>query len=220
MPLLLSEGVWIALVIALPVAIAVIAVLLTFFITTHKAKAAGKSAESMVKEAKVKAEHIIKNAEIDAKQAAFEAKQKADSEIRDRKSEISALEQKLTLREQSIDARDAALVSKENSLDQKQASLDRQIESYKNRQAELDSKIDDIIRELEKVSGMSTQQAHDEIMSRVESKMAVEIATFMKNAEDEAKEKAQANAIDLLSLACQRYAQDVTTERTVSGPGR
>ena len=54
---------------------------------------------------------------------------------------------------------------------------------------------------------MSTQQAHDEIMSRVESKMAVEIATFMKNAEDEAKEKAQANAVDLLSLACQRYAQ-------------
>ncbi|HIU44744.1 MAG TPA: ribonuclease Y [Candidatus Enteromonas pullicola] len=216
MPLLLSEGVWIALVASLPVIVAVIAVLLTIFLTTHKAKAAGKSAESIVKEAKVKAEHIIKNAEIDAKQAAFEAKQKADNEIRERKSEISALEQKLTLREQSIDARDAALVSKENSLDQKQASLDRQIESYKNRQAELDTKIDDIIRELEKVSGMSTQQAHDEIMSRVESKMAVEIATFMKNAEDEAKEKAQANAVDLLSLACQRYAQDVTTERTVS----
>lgn len=215
-PFLLSEGVWIALVIVIPVVVGLAVAGLTLFLTSHKSKVAGKNAETVLKEAKIKAEHLIKNAEIDAKQAAFEAKQKADGEISARKGELASLEQKLTLREQAIDQRDSALVQKENNLEKKNEMLDRSIESYKARQAELDTKIDDIIKELEKVAGMSTQEAHDEIMARVESKMAMEIAAYMKNAEDEAKETAAQKAIDLLALACQKYAQDVTSERTVS----
>ena len=59
-------------------------------------------------------------------------------------------------------------------------------------------------------------EAHDEIMKRVESKMQVEIAQFIKNAEDEANDTAEAKARDLLSLACDKYAQDVVTERSVA----
>lgn len=212
----LSTGGWIGLAVGLAVVGAALGVGLTWFLLSHKAKAVGRNAESMLKEAKIKAEHLIKNAEIDAKQAAFEAKQQADNEIRSRKGELASLEQKITLREQAIDQRDAQLLAKENALDKKNEQLEKSIESYKNRQAELDSKIDSIIMELEKVSGMSTQEAKDEIMARVESKMAMEIAAYIKNAEDEAKETAASKAIDLLSLACQKYAQDVTTERTVS----
>lgn len=213
---LLSTGGWIGLMVGLAVVAAALGVGLTFFLLSHKSKAVGRNADAMLKEAKIKAEHLLKNAEIDAKQAAFEAKQQADNEIRTRKGELAGLEQKLTLREQAIDQRDAQLLAKENALDKKNEQLEKSIESYKNRQAELDQKIDSIITELEKVSGMSTQQAKDEIMARVESKMAMEIAAYIKNAEDEAKETAASKAIDLLALACQKYAQDVTTERTVS----
>lgn len=213
---LLSTGAWIGLLVGLALLAAVAGVILTWVLLSHKSKTAGRNADSMLKEAKIKAEHLIKNAEIDAKQAAFEAKQQADNEIRVRKGELASLEQKLTLREQAIDQRDAQLLAKENALDKKNEQLEKSIESYKNRQAELDSKIDSIIQELEKVSGMSTQEAKEEIMARVESKMAMEIAAYIKNAEDEAKETAASKAIDLLSLACQKYAQDVTTERTVS----
>lgn len=195
------------------IAAAAIALLIIFRLRDKKAK---KSAEEILKEAKIKAEHLVKGAQLDAKQAAFEIRQQAETEARTRRAEVAAEEQKLSLRQDAFEARENALLEKERVLEEKKTRLDDSIETYKKRNAELDAKIDDILKELEKVAGMSTQEAHDEIMARVESKMSMEIAAYIKNAEDEAKETAQAKAIDLLSLACQRYAQDVTTERTVS----
>lgn len=212
----LDVGGWIGILAGGILAAIALTFVLCYVFMVLKGKNATKSAEQIIKEAKVKSEHILKNAEIDAKQVALNAKQKADEEIGKRKAELAGEEQKLSIREQNIDARDNALIEKENTLDRKSDQLNQSIESYKKRQAELDSKIDDIIAELEKVSGMSTQEAHDEIMARVESKMSMEIAAYIKNAEDEAKETAESKAVDLLTMACQRYAQDVTTERTVS----
>ena len=192
------------------------ALLVILLVSRAKNRGAEKTADAILKDAKIKAEHLVKNAQLDAKQSAFEAKQQAENEIRSRKGELAAEEQKLSLREQAFDQRELALLEKEKDLDRKKERLDTSIANYEKRQAELDKKIDDIIKELEKVAGMSTQEAHDEIMARVESKMAMEIAAYIKNAEDEARDTASAKAMDLLALACQKYAQDVTTERNVS----
>lgn len=181
-----------------------------------KTKNAEKDAAQILHDAQIKAERISKNAEIDAKQAAFEARQKAENDIQVRRGELAGEEQKLTLREQAIDQRDAALVQKENNLEAKNDTLTAKIAAADKKQEELDAKVDAIITELEKVSGLSTKEAHDEIMSRVQSKMSTEIAAYIKNQEDEAKETAEAKANDLLSLACAKYAQDVTTERNIS----
>lgn len=209
---------WIALVAA--IAALVVGVVATFaivyFIPAFRHKKASKSVDAILHEAEIKAEQKRKNAEIDAKQWAFEAKQKAEAEIRQMKGEIAAEENRLRLREQTIDQRDSALLAKENALEQKSEILDKKIAANDKKSIELDEKIDSIIAELEKVSGLSVKEAHDEIMSRVQSKMSAEIAAYIKNAEDEARETAEAKAVDLMSLACQKYAQDVTTERNVS----
>ena len=195
------------------VAIACGVLLVVFRIRDKKAK---KSVDDIIKEAKSKAEHLIKAAKLDAQQMAFEIRQQAETEARTRRAEVAAEEQRLSIRADAFEARETALLERERGLEERKNRLDEAIETYKKRQADLEARIDDILRELEKVAGMSSQEAHDEIMRRVESKMAMEIAAYIKNAEDEARDTAQARAIDLLSLACQRYAQDVTTERTVS----
>lgn len=179
-------------------------------------KSAKKAVDQMMREGKIKAEQRRKEAELDTKQWIFQAKQNAQNEIQKMKGEAIAEEQRLKIREQTLHEKERALLAKENSLEQKNEVLDRKIEANEKKSAELEEKIDSIIAELEKVSGLSVKEAHDEIMARVESKMSVEIATYIKNAEDEARDTAEAKAIDLLSLACQRYAQDVTTERNVS----
>lgn len=212
----MNTGLAIGLMIACLVLGAGIAALIFILIGRKKVAGANRTAEQIIKDAKVQVAHMLKNAEIDAKQVAFEIKQKTDNEIRERRGELASEEQKLSLRIQAFEAREAELRQQEKLLEQRKASLEGQIESYKKRQAELDEKIDSIIAELEKVAGMSTQEARKEIMERVESKMAMEIAAYIKNAEEEARDTAQAKAIDLLSLACQKYAQDVTTERNVS----
>ncbi|MBE6126769.1 MAG: ribonuclease Y [Erysipelotrichaceae bacterium] len=204
------------LIVSIVVGVIAIAFAVLFFLFSFRSKKAKKGAQEILKEAKIKAEHLVKGAQLDAKQAAFEIRQQAENEARNRRAEVAAEEQKLSIRQDAFEARENALLDKEKALDDKKAQLEQSIESYKKRNAELDAKIDDILKELEKVAGMSTQEAHDEIMARVESKMAMEIAAYIKNAEDEARETASAKAIDLLALACQKYAQDVTTERNVS----
>lgn len=191
-------------------------ILVVKLVPAFKNKSADKQAKQIIRDAEIKAERITKNAEIDAKQAAFEAKQNAQNEIRLMKQDLQVDQNKLDIREQSIDARDNALLQKENALDAKNDVLTSKMAECDKKNQDLDAKINSIIAELEKVSGMSTKEAHDEIMAKVENKMAGEIASYIKNAEDEARDTAESKARDLLSVACDKYAQEVTTERTVA----
>lgn len=203
-------------IVLIAVGAAVLAAGITFAIMFFLGKRNKADTEKVIHDAQIKADRIVKNAELDAKQLAFEAKQEADNEIRKRRGELAGEEQKFTLREQAFEQREAAFAQKENALDQRKEALEKRLESLDRKEEELDKKIDAIIVELEKVAGMSTKEAHDEIMARVQSKMAMEIATYIKNAEDEAEETAEAKAVNLVSLACERYAQTVVTERTIS----
>ena len=191
---------------------AVIIILIPFFRGKRDQTKGGK----IIREAEIKAEHILKNAQLDGKQTINEMKIEAEKEIKERKLEISAQENKLFQREQSIDRRDAALIQKENSLDEKNETLSRRLKDVDKKEAALQEKIDSIIAELEKVAQMSTQEAKDELFKRVESKVSREIAAYIKNKEDEAKETVSSKAQEMLAQAMAKYAQETTIEKTVS----
>jgi len=194
----------------------VIGLAIVIFIPFFKKKRAEVKVSKIIRDAEIKAEHITKNAQLDGKQTIQEMKLEAEKEIRERKGEMASQENKLFQREQNIDRRDAQLTQKEQSLDDKNEMLNRRIKDCDKKEGELQAKIDSIIVELEKVANMSTQEAKDELFSRVESKMSKEIAVYIKNQEDEAKEKAAQTAQEIIGLAMSKYAQDTTTERTVN----
>ncbi len=208
------------LTVGLPIITAVVGILagmaIIFFVPFFRKQRAQNNARKIIREAEIKAEHITKNAQLDGKQAVIELKQEANKEIQERKQEIANLENKLAQREQGIDRRDAALIAKENTLDEKNENLNRRLKELDKKEATLQAKIDSIIEELEKVAQMSTQEARDELFARVESKISKEIAAYIKNKEEEAKDEADERAKELLGLALSKYAQEVTTERTVS----
>ncbi len=204
----------------LPIICAVIGLLIgaaiVFFIPVFRKHRAEVSAKKIIRDAEVKAEHITKHAKLDGKQAAFEMKQEAEKEIKERKQEVVQLENKLAQREQGIDRRDAALIQKETNLEEKNESLNRRLKDLDKKETQLQAKIDGIIEELEKVAQMSVQEARDELFNRVESKISREIASYIKNKEEEAKDTADEKAKELLGLALSKYAQEVTTEKTIS----
>ena len=189
---------------------------IVFFVPFFKKQRDQNKAGKIIRDAEIRAEHIVKNAQLDGKQAVNEMKNEADKEIKERKLEITAQENKLFQREQSIDRRDLALQSKENSLDEKNELLSKRLKDVDKKEALLQEKIDSIIGELEKVAQMSTQEAKNELFARVESKVSKEIASYIKNKEDEAKETAAAKAQELMGLAMSKYAQETTQERTVA----
>ena len=182
----------------------------------YKEKKAKHNADKIVNDAQIKAEHLIKNAELDAKQATFETKQEADKDIKERKQEVIAQENKLLQREQSIDQRDAALIQKENNLEEKAKQIDREIEENKKKGVVLQDKINGILVELEKVAKMSEEEAKNEIFKRVEEKYQKELTQYMKNREEEAESEADEKSKTILANAMFRNAQEVTTDRTVN----
>jgi ribonuclease Y len=179
-------------------------------------KQAQNRAKKIAKEAEIRAEQIARNAQLDAKTFAYEMKVEAEKEIKEKKQELSAAENKLLQREQSIDRRDLALQAKEDSLEHKNEQVTKRIQDLDKKEVELNQKIDSIILELEKVAMMSTSEAKPELFKRVEEKIGQELAAFIKNQEEEAQETANTKARDILGLAIQKYSQEVAGERTVS----
>lgn len=193
-----------------------IGVAVMILVPYFKEKRAKSNAEKIIHDAEVKADHIQKNAKIDAKTLTNELKAAAEKEIKERKQIVAESEKKLAQREQAIDRRDASLSTKEDALEQKKETYNNRLAALDKKEDELQLKIDSIIAELEKVAQMSVSEAHDELMRRVEEKMNKEIAAYIKNREDEAEEQADGKAKDIMSLAMSKYAQEVTNERTVS----
>lgn len=193
-----------------------IGVAVMILVPYFKEKRTKSNAEKIIHDAEVKADHIQKNAKIDAKTLTNELKAAAEKEIKERKQIVAESEKKLAQREQAIDRRDASLSTKEDALEQKKETYNNRLAALDKKEDELQLKIDSIIAELEKVAQMSVSEAHDELMRRVEEKMNKEIAAYIKNREDEAEEQADGKAKDIMSLAMSKYAQEVTNERTVS----
>ena len=207
--------VWLILVIAALILGVTITFLLTKFVPVFRSKEAERKAEKIIRDAEIKAEQIRKNAQLDGKQTVAELRQEAERDIRERKQEYAQLENKLNQREANIDKRDANLLNKENALEEKNETLNRRLKECDKKEALLQSKIDSIIAELEKVAQLSVKEARDEIFARVESKMSMEIAAYIKNKEDEAKAECDEKAKNLLGVAISRFSQEAVTERTV-----
>jgi len=187
-----------------------------FSLPIFRAKESAKKALKIIKDAEIRSDHIVKNAQLDAKQTVYEMKQEADKEIKERKAEVNQFENKLLQREQTIDRRDQSLLQKETNLDDKIETATKRLKEIERKEELLQLKLDSIIHELEKVSGMSVQEAKSEIMQRVELKLANEITSYIKNREQEAKNNANTIANEILGITINRYAQDFVTEKTVS----
>jgi ribonuclease Y len=194
----------------------IIGVVAMYFFPLTGIKKAQSRAQRITKEAEVKAEQMIRNAQLDAKTNVYEMKVEAEKEIKEKKQEITNFENKLLQREQNIDRRDLTLQAKEDALEAKTQQLNQKLIDLDKKEADLDSRIESIISELEKVAMMTTQEAKSELFKRVEEKIGVEIAQYIKNQEEEANAIANDKARNILALAIQRYTQEVASERTVS----
>ena len=185
------------------------------FVPAFQTKQANKKADKIIRDAEIKGEQIRKNAQLDGKQTIAEMRREAERDIKERKQECAQLENKLNQRENNIDKRDANLLNKENALEEKNDLLNRRLKECDKKENTLQEKIDSIISELEKVAQLSVKEARDEIFARVESKMSMEIAAYIKNKEDEAKAEVDEKAKNLLGLAISKFSQEEVTERTV-----
>jgi len=184
-------------------------------------------AESKIKEAEEQAKRIIKDAERDAetrkKELLIEAKdklyqQRADfeKEVKDRRVELNALDKRLMQKEEYLDKKTDQFDKRENDIAKKEKDLlSREKEVVEKEQRYEDGLREQVIQ-LEKISGMSSEEAKKELMGRMEDEARHEAAKNMKRIEDEARTAADKKSKEIMALAIQRYASDYVAESTVS----
>ena len=171
---------------------------------------------SIIESAKKEADIIKKEAVSEAKEEAFNLKQDMEAELKEKKNELKESENRIIQRENNIDRRDIALQNRENLLDERENNLvnaQKQVQEEKEKMEELKN---EQLKELQRISKLSREEAHDLVMKRVEEDMEVEIATYIKEKENEANLEVNNRAKDMLVMCMQKYAADVTNEQTVS----
>ena len=174
-----------------------------------KVTAAHSEAEQVMADAKRAAETLKKEALLEAKEEIIQNRQAAEAEEAQRKKEIRALENRVMQREESLDRRNEALDKREHQLSSQQGQIDkrsRELEELYARQTD----------ELERISELTREDAHTELLNKVRGEVTHEAATIIRESEQKVKAECHKTAQEIISLAIQRCASDHTAEVTVT----
>lgn len=184
----------------------------------HEKEIAGaqSSAAGIIDSAKKEAETLKKEALLEAKEENQKYRSEVESELRESKLELKSQENRLIQREQTLNRKDDSLEKRENSLESKEEALSSKQQLIEEREKDVEKMIEDQQKELEKIAGLSKEDARDVIMKSTEEELNHELTLMVKESEQRAKEEADRKAKNLLSLAIQRCAANQVSETTVS----
>ena len=173
-------------------------------------------AKKILKKAYDDAEEIKNKAILSARQEAKQYKEEIENDLKEKKLELKDTEKRLTNREESIERRDENLQNRENMLDEKEEKLQKKQNDIQNEQLKVEQIKQEQLGLLEKISGYTKDKARSLVLKRIEEEMNLEISSYIKERESEAKLTADKKAKGLLVECMQKYASDVAGEQTVT----
>ena len=173
-------------------------------------------AEKMIENAKREAERAKRDGVLELKEESRRIKAETDEYVKEKKLEVKESEDRLLQREENIDRRDQTMQKREELLDEKENSLIEKQKEIQNEQVKVEEIKKQQIDELEKIAGLSKKDAKEMVLKKVEEMMNLEIASYIKERESEAKLEVDKKAKDMLVSCMQRYAADVANEQTVT----
>ena len=163
-----------------------------------------------IKDAAIKeAVTLKKEAKIEAQEAALKTKNEVDREVKERRAEVQKYEKRVLSKEENLDRKLEALEERELKLNAKEKELDK----VKEQAQEMFNKQ---LQELEKISGLTSEEAKEYLLKTVEDEVKHETALLIKEMESRAKEEADKKAKDYVVTAIQKCAVDHVSETTIS----
>ncbi len=178
--------------------------------------AARQNAGQILAEAEKEADIIRKEAAIQAKDVLLEAKTEWENEARELRRELQSQEKRLLQREENLDRKLIQLDERDVELGKREKVLAGQEDCIRQRVEEADKLVAEQVVRLEGLSGLSAEEARQQLMDNMESEARHDSARRIKQIEDEARETADKKAKKILALAVQRYAGDYVAEKAVS----
>lgn len=166
-------------------------------------------AKRLVQSAETEAEAKKREAVVAAKEEVMQIRGEMEKETRERRNELQRLERRYLQKEETLERKLEGLERKEENLQRKEADVEQQ----KNELQEIMQKQ---VEELERLSGLTPEDAKQILLKSVEEEVRYESAIMIKEIESRAKEEAEKRAKDIISLAIHRCAADHVAESTVS----
>ena len=199
------------------VAILLVAIIVSFVlgkayrknIAEAKTGKAEDKARDIIDEALKSAETKKREALVEAREEALKAKNDFDKEVKERRNELSRMEKRVLSREETVDHKVEAIEKKEAAIAQKEVALDKQKANVEELQAKK-------LQELERVSGLTSEQAKEYLLKSVEEEVKHETAVLIKEMDARAKEEAGKKAKEYVVTAIQKCAADHVAETTIS----
>ncbi len=202
----------------------ILLVLIGFFIGTIviivvnyiRGLSVGSKIEKMLDNAKKEAEKLKRDSLLEIKEESHRLKIETDKEIKEKKNEIKETEDRILARENNIDRRDQTLQNREKMLEDRESNLLENQKKIQNEQVKIEEIKQQQIETLERISKVSRQEAKDLVLKKVEEMMNLEITSYIKERESEAKLEADKTAKNMIVSCMQKYAGDVANEQTVT----
>ena len=199
------------------VATLVITALITWVLASnyHKKVSDGKigsaeeRARKIIDEALKTAEDTKREKLLEVKEESLKTRNDLEKEVKDRRNELQRAERRIQQKEENVEKRSEAIERKEQSLSAREENLNKKSEEV----AKLNEQR---LQELEKISGLTSEQAKEYLLKIVEDDVKHESAIMIKNMEAEAKEEADKRAKEIVVNAIQRCAADHVSETTIS----
>lgn len=175
----------------------------------EKIGGAENEAVKILNEAVKQAESKKREVLLEAKEEIHRSKETLEKEIRDRRNEVQRLERRLLQKEETLDRKMETLEQKDEQLNKKT----KDVQTLQDKTLEIQKKQ---IEELERISGLSVEDAKDYLLKNIESEVKHEAAILIKEIEAKAKEEADKKAKDIIACSIQKCAADHVSEITVS----
>ena len=207
----------IGIVIAVAVVLIVVAAVISHFLTVSNLK---NNAESKIGNAEARAREIIddavKTAEAKKKESLLEIKEESiknknelEKETKERRSELQRYEKRVLSKEEALD-------KKSEAIERREAGFTAKEEELKQREAKVEELSQQRVQELERISGLTSEQAKEYLLKTVEEDVKHDTAKMIKELEAQAKEEADKKAKEYVVTAIQRCAADHVAETTIS----
>ncbi|WP_066635424.1 ribonuclease Y [Desulfolucanica intricata] len=192
---------------------AAVAFIIGYFVRRYVAEAkiasAQQEAEVILDNAKKEAEAMKREAVLEAKEEILKQRNEIEREHKERRSELQRLERRLVQKEETLDRKADSIEKKEELLAQKEIEID-------TTRAEINEICNRQIKELQRISGMTSEEARQILFADIEKEIQHEAALLIKDIEHKAREEGEKRAREIISLAIQRCAADHVAETTVA----
>ena len=172
-------------------------------------ESARAQAERIARDAQTEAETTKKTAVLEAKEEILRLRQESEEEDKRRKGELQRMENRIMQREESLDHRNEALDRREEQVSKMQSSVDKRRNEVEGLYAEQEA-------ELERISALTREDAHKEILDRVRAETVRDEAQILRESEQRVRAQADKTAREIVSTAIQRCAADQAGEITVT----